>query len=124
LLALDELLFTAQKLLNEGNYSQAIEEYGKVMELMFMELYREYFPQLAYSEKEKVLNSEKSIGKAPEKFTLGEWVRLFRQTRFSDFIKARKGITSDSLFFSHGIIDVLVDIRNRATHPSEDRSLD
>jgi hypothetical protein len=112
--ALDELLFTAQKLFNEGNYSQAVEEYGKVMELIFMELCREYFPQLAYSEKEKVLNYEKSIGKAPEKFTLGEWVGLFRQTRFSDFIKNKKGITRDSLFFSYGIIDALVDIRNRA----------
>jgi hypothetical protein len=124
LLALEELLFTAQKLFNEGNYSQAIEEYGKVMELIFMELYREYFPQLAYSEKEKVLNYEKSIGKAPEKFTLGEWVGLFRQTRFSDFIKNKKGITGDSLFFSYGIIDALVNIRNRVTHPGEDRSLD
>jgi len=89
-----------------------------------MELCREYFPQLAYSEKEKVLNYEKSIGKAPEKFTLGEWVGLFRQTRFSDFIKNKKGITRDSLFFSYGIIDALVDIRNRVTHPGEDRSLD
>ena len=102
--------------MSEGNYMQAIEEYGKVLELVFRELYREYFPQLPYSDKEKAVDYEKKLGKSVEKFTIGEWIGLLRQARLFDFIKNRKGIKT-SLFFTPGLIDILNKLRVEATHP-------
>jgi len=105
--------------MNEGNYVQAIEEYGKVLELVFRELYKEYLPQLPYPDKEKAVNYEKKLGKSVEKFTIGEWIGLLRQARLFDFIKNRKGIKI-SLFFTPSLIDMLNKLRVEATHPRPD----
>jgi len=109
----------AKKLMSEGNYVQAIEEYGKVLELVFRELYRKYFPQLPYSDKEKAVNYEKKLGKSIEKFTIGEWIGLLREARLFDFIKNRKRI-KEPLFFTPGLVDMLNKLRVEAAHPRSD----
>ena len=117
--SLDDLLSMANKLMSEGNYIQAIEEYGKVLELVFRELYKEYFLQLPHSDREKALDYEKKLGKSVEKFTIGEWIGLLKQAHFFDFIKNRKGIKI-SLFFTPSLIDILNKLRVEATHPKLD----
>ena len=103
---------------------QAIEEYGKVLELVFRELYKEYFPQLPYPNKEKAINYEKKLRKSVEKFTIGEWIGLLREARFFEFIKNRKRI-KEPLFFTPGFVDMLNKLRVEVTHPrpSEESAL-
>ena len=117
--SLSDLLFVAKKLMGEGNHVQAIEEYGKVLELVFRELYKEYFPQLPYTDLDKAVNYVKKLGKSVEKFTIGEWIGLFRQSRLFDFIKSRKKI-KEPLFFTPGFVDMLNKLRVEATHPRTD----
>ena len=106
--------------MNEGLYSQAIEEYGKAIELLFKELYREYLPQLSYPEKESVINFEKNLKKPVSKFTIGEWIGLFREARLFNIIRNRKKIERRCVFFTHAVIDAVNELRNRSTHPAED----
>jgi len=114
--SLNDLLFMAKKLMGEGNHVQAIEEYGKVLELVFRELYKEYFPQLPYTDLDKAVDYVKKLGKSVEKFTIGEWIGLFRQGHLFDFIKSRKKI-KEPLFFTPGFVDMLNKLRVEATHP-------
>jgi len=116
--SLDELVFTAKKLMNEGNYLQAVREYGSILEVILRRLYREYFPQLPYTDKEKAINFEKRQGKSAEGFTIGEWIGLFREARLLDFIVERKNIKKP-LFFTFSLLDIFNKLRNRATHPDE-----
>ena len=116
----DPVLSTARKLKNEGNYPQAIQEYGKSIELLFKELYREYLPQLSYTDKEKAINFEKKVDKSIDKFTIGQWLGLFREAHFFDIVMNKKKIEKDKcIFFTHTVIDAILKLRNRATHPEE-----
>ena len=117
----EPILFTARKLKNEGHYPQAIQEYGKSIELLFKELYREYLPQLSYTDKEKAINFEKKIGDPIDKFTIGQWLGLFREAHFFDVVRKKKKIEKEKcVFFTHAIMNAILKLRNRATHPEDD----
>jgi hypothetical protein len=116
--SLDELIFSAKKLISEGNYLQAVREYGSVLEIVLRRLYREYFPQLPFTDKEKAISFEKRQGKSADGFTIGEWIGLFREARLLDFIAERKNIKKP-LFFTFSLLDILNKLRNKATHPDE-----
>ena len=105
--------------MEEGLYSQAVEEYGKAIELLFKELYTEYLPQLSYPEKESVINFEKNLKKSVSKFTIGEWIGLFREASLFSIIRNRKRIERRCVFFTLAVIDAVNELRNRSTHPSE-----
>lgn len=105
-------------------YLQAIEEYGKVIESLFRGLYKEYFSQLPYVDKERVINIEKRHGETTDKFTIGQWIGLFREAHLFDFVKVKKRLDRNAIFFGYGIIDAVTELRNRAIHPNEERSLD
>jgi hypothetical protein len=105
-------------------YLPAIEEYGKVIESLFKELYKEYFPQLPYADKEKVLNFEKGKDKSIDKFTIGEWIGLFREAHLFDFVKAKKRLDKNAIFFGYGIVEALKELRNRVAHENEEHLLD
>jgi len=121
LYSFDPVLFTARKLKNEGNYPQAIQEYGKSIELLFKELYKEYLLQLSYTDKEKAINYEKKVDKPIDKFTIGQWLGLFREAHFFDVIMKKRRIEKNKcVFFTHAIIDAILKLRNRSTHLEED----
>lgn len=113
-----DILRMADKLLNEENYLPAIKEYGGALELIFKTLYRQHFPELPYSDKERAINYERKLGKSIDNFTMGEWIGLFREAHIFDFIKNSRNI-DEPLFLSFGLIDVLNKLRNLVTHPDE-----
>jgi hypothetical protein len=88
------------------------------LEVVLRRLYREYFPQLPYADKEKAINFEKRQAKSVEGFTIGEWIGLFQEARLLDFVADRKNIKKP-LFFTFSLLDILNKLRNKATHPDE-----
>jgi len=117
---LEITLGNARKLVNESMFSQAVEEYGKVVEWLFKKLYREYLPQLSYSEKQKVIDFEKHLQKSVDKFTIGEWTGLFRESHLFNIIENDKREERGFVFFTQDVITAVNELRNRCTHPSED----
>lgn len=113
----------AEKSLNVGMYRQAIKEYGTVIEQLFRQLYREYLPNLSYSDKEKIINYERKIGSSINKFTIGQWLGLFREAHlFKAVFQDKKKRAKDKcfIFFTPTVIDIINTLRNKCTHPDDD----
>lgn len=109
----------AEKLLRQRWYSEAIGEYGKVLEHLLRNLYRKYLPYLPYDHKEKAVNFEKDMQKSTHKFTIGEWVGLFQSARLLDFIsQERIGKDEHFIFFTKSMMHTIKTIRNISTHPT------
>ena len=109
----------ADKLLDQGWYSEAISEYGRILEQLFKELYRKYLPHLPYSSKEKAVNYEEEREKSTSKFTIGEWVGLFKCAHIFDFISQEKsGRSKGFIFFTTTMLNTMIDLRNISIHPT------
>ena len=83
-------LANAEKLLNMGMHSQAILEYGTIMERLLKALYTKYLPNLPIENKEKMVNYEKEIKAPINKFTLGQWIGLFQRARSVQIYRTRE----------------------------------
>jgi len=115
-------LSKADKLLDQGFYSEAIGEYGRVLEELFKQLYSEYLPQLSYKDKENAVIYEKKKEKQTYKFTIGEWLGLFQYARLFSFISLdKKGKEKAFIFFTPPIIDIIKTLRNMAIHAGNDQ---
>lgn len=112
-------LDTADRLLNMGMYSQAIKEYGSIVERLLRQLYQEYFPNLPIKYKERILDYEREAKIPISKFTIGQWIGLFRYADLFRYIaQDRKGKGEPFIFFIPAILDALNKLRNISTHPT------
>jgi hypothetical protein len=112
----------ARKLRDEKHYSSAVDVYGKVLEGLFEVLYKEYFPNLTDAETEKVLDYRKKTGKQIDRFTIGEWIGLFRVSNLYDIIEKSKKKPDEGafVFFTLEIVGKVNELRNRNTHAEKD----
>ena len=108
----------ADRLITLGMYSQAIRECGTELEDLFKKLYQRYLPFLPYQEKAKAVDYEKLKQKSVEKFTIGEWLGLFKEASIFDYISQKKG-KEELIFFTPSIIDTINKLRNISTHAKE-----
>lgn len=114
-------LSNADRLSNLGMYDQAIREYGSVIERLLKKLYQNYFPNLPIQCKEKILNYERQSKMPINKFTIGQWIGLFRSADlFRHIAHDRKGKGESFVFFVPSILDNLNKLRNKSTHSTPD----
>lgn len=92
---LNQILSQSRKLMNNAMYAEAIQGYGKVLELLFKELYTEFLPKLSHLGKQKAINLEKEQNVSVEKFTVGQWIGMFREANFFSIIREKKGIVRE-----------------------------
>lgn len=114
-------LGNADRLLNLGMYDQAIREYGSIIERLLKKLYQNYFPNLPIQCKEKILNYERASKMPINKFTIGQWIGLFRSAGLFGYIaQDKKGKGESFVFFIPSILDTLNKLRNKSTHSTTD----
>lgn len=115
-------LDTAEKMVNQGMYGPAIKEYGSVIEQLLRQLYQKYFPNMPIQYKEKILNYERERKKSINKFTIGEWIGLFRHVGLFKYVEQDKKVKSEFfIFFTPAILDTLNNLRNKSTHLTSDK---
>jgi len=116
-----ESLGTANRLLDMRLYDQAIREYGSITERLLKQLYQNYFPNLPIQLKEKILNYERESKMATNKFTMGQWIGLFRSADLFRYIaQDKKGKGESFVFFVPSILNALNKLRNQSTHRTTD----
>jgi hypothetical protein len=117
-------LANAEKLLNMGMHSQAILEYGTIMERLLKALYTKYLPNLPIENKEKMVNYEKEIKAPINKFTLGQWIGLFQRADLFRYIaQEKKAENKQLMFFVPAILNTLVELRNKSAHSAGEDTL-
>jgi hypothetical protein len=111
-----------RKLRDEKHYRSVIDECGKILQTIFEELYNAYFPKLYDEEVEKVLNFRKQTGKTTDKFTIGEWIGLFKVVNLFGTIQnhLKKTEEKEFIFFTFEMTTQLKELRNRNTHSDKD----
>jgi len=117
-----ERIKEAQKLREEKHYQSSIDEYGKILQAMFEELYKECFPWLSEADAEKILSYRKESKKQIDKFTIGEWIGLFRAAKLFDAIEKTKKRPDEKsfVFFTSDVVAAINELRNRSTHSDND----
>ena len=114
-------LSNADRLLNLGMYGQAIKEYGLIIEQFLRQLYEKYLPNLPIQYKEKIVSYEKHSKVPITKFTLGQWIGLFRRAGLFKYIPQDKKVKSGLfVFFNPAILDTINNLRNKSTHSTKD----
>lgn len=117
-------LRNADRLLSLGMYGQAIKEYGLIIEQLLRQLYEKYLPSLPVQYKEKIVSYEKQSKASITKFTLGQWIGLFRSAGLFKYISQDKKVKGGLLvFFNPAILDAINDLRNKSTHSTKDGAL-
>ncbi|MBI4630530.1 MAG: ATP-binding protein [Chloroflexi bacterium] len=113
---LNEKLRNADKMLLDGYTGQAVVAAGQVLETILQHLYQTTLPKLKASEAQTVSQKMEQIGKgkAVAEFTLGQLVRLFRETDFYDKCEAALGKKLSRLRAAD--YTTLIDLRNNAAH--------
>lgn len=115
----EKALINAERLLNLGMYSQAIKEYGSIIEQLLKQLYQKYFPNMPIRYKERILNYERETKTSVSKFTIGQWIGLFRNADLFRYIaQDKKGKSGSFIFFTPTTLDILNKLRNISTHPA------
>jgi len=89
---LNQILSQSRKLMNNAMYAEAIQGYGKVLELLFKELYTEFLPKLSHLGKQKAINLEKEQNVSVEKFTVGQWIGMFREANLFSIIREKREV--------------------------------
>ncbi len=112
---------TVEMLLNMGEYILAIREFGLELENLLSTLHRNYFYRLPIECQEKIISYKKDVKKSTDRFTLGEWIGLFREAGMFKYIAEDKG-KKDFIFFTSSLLDTLNKLRNRATHKKKDEN--
>jgi hypothetical protein len=89
---------------------------------VFEELYNEYFPKLSNKEAEDVVNYRKQVGKTTDKFTIGEWIGLFKVVNLFSIVEnhLKNPAESDFVFFTNEMTTQMKELRNRNTHSEKD----
>ncbi len=114
-------LANADRLVTLGMHGQAIREYGTIMERLLKNLYQNYFPNLPIRCKEKILDYERASRMPINRFTIGQWIGLFRSAGlFSYIAQDRKGKGGSLVFFIPSLLDTLNKLRNKSTHSTTD----
>jgi hypothetical protein len=117
-------LYNADRLLNMGMYSQAMREYGTILERLLKQLYIKQLPDLPVEYKEKIVDYEKEVRTPIRKFTIGQWIGLFRKADlFRHIAKEMKKKDELFIFFIPAILDVVNKLRNVSTHPMRENEI-
>jgi hypothetical protein len=105
-----------ERLVANGHYAQAVIAAGSLLEALLAALYSDALPRLAPPEQKDVLEKAEAIGrgKPVTDFTLGQRVGLFRDARLFD--KAQAALGRELPHLRSASFNLLVDLRNRATH--------
>jgi len=120
--ALANKIKEAKKLHDGKHFTSSIDEYGKILEAIFEELYKEYFPYLTDEVTEKVVEYRRKTGKKIDRFTIGEWIGLFRVANLFGVIEChrKKPDQGNFVFFTTNVAAAVNEIRNRNVHSEKD----
>jgi hypothetical protein len=109
-------LSEVQKLIADGFYPQAVRTAGKMLEILYADLYRELLDCVSPNERQEIIRYQQIArpGIPIERFTLGDLARLFEDARLVPRLKRSLGLSLPLL--ETFIPDYFVNLRNRVTH--------
>jgi hypothetical protein len=114
---ISDSILKAEKLMDDGYFSEAIKEAGYALEILMKEVYRKILDNLTTDELQRMCEVQKKIGenRPVEQYMLGELIGLFSQSNL--FSKISKHLVKrDLTFFTPNELNKINKLRVDCTH--------
>ena len=113
---MEENLIKVEDLITQGHFNNSINECLGIIESLFRYSYKELITELTFEAREKLLETERGIGKRIEDMMIGEFIRLFKENDLFNILSKIKNIKFE--YFNLRNVNHANTIRVKCTHKS------
>ena len=89
---MEENLIKVEDLIKQGHFKNSINECLGIIESLFRYSYKELITELTFEAREKLLETERGIGKRIEDMMIGEFIKLFKENDLFNILSKIKDI--------------------------------